>query len=339
MRFAWASWDWQGDSSSADTMYGAHIFINTPIGMPRARYMVDNVEFRQMGQAFRSVLMVCPGLPHNTNNVVVFISNEHKRAKTWKRPHGEVLFWTNLFFECMPKFCFDLFCNRFLDLLLQVGALCDAFPYGWRSSLQKLDQPLFHPPQVTTAFFGMLLENRFKIRLQTCSDIFILFDSYNRATTIHGSHNVTVRGNFAYNVMGHTWFLEDGIETGNVIEGNLGILTRGSDALLVTDTSPATFWVTNPNNTYRFNHAAGKMATIPPPHTPVQIHLFFQTTLLTPFQNYTGSQAYGFWFQFLDNPGGPSFTTSVCPKFTPLGIVQVCYPEIVLFPCSSIGSW
>lgn len=26
--------------------------------------------------------------------------------------------------------------------------------------------------------------------------------------------------------MGHTFFLEDGVETGNIIEGNLGMLTR-----------------------------------------------------------------------------------------------------------------
>ncbi|PNH00239.1 Fibrocystin-L, partial [Tetrabaena socialis] len=112
--------------------------------------------------------------------------------------------------------------------------------------------------------------------------------TYNRALTIHGSHRVLVQNNTAYNVMGHTFFLEDGIETGNLFEGNLGMSTKASSALLNTDTTPATFWVTNPNNTYRNNVAAG-------------------------------SDAYGFWYRFLDNPEGPSFTRSVCPKFTPLG--------------------
>lgn len=48
------------------------------------------------------------------------------------------------------------------------------------------------------------------------------------------------------------------METGNVIEGNLGMLTRASYALLNTDTTPATFWITHPNNTVRRNAAAGE---------------------------------------------------------------------------------
>ncbi|KAG2448780.1 hypothetical protein HYH02_006132 [Chlamydomonas schloesseri] len=112
--------------------------------------------------------------------------------------------------------------------------------------------------------------------------------TYNRAVTIHGSHRVILRDNVAYQTMGHTFFLEDGIETGNIIEGNLGFSTKASPALLNTDTTPATFWITNPNNTYRNNVAAG-------------------------------SDAYGYWVRLLDHPEGPSYTTSVCPKFTPLG--------------------
>ncbi len=91
---------------------------------------------------------------------------------------------------------------------------------------------------------------------------------------------------------GHAWFLEDGVETGNVYENNLGMLTRRSDALLATDTTPAMFWITHPNNTYIGNRAAGS------------------------------TNGYGFWVRLLKNPEGPSFTTSVCPKFTPLGLFQ-----------------
>jgi hypothetical protein len=58
-----------------------------------------------------------------------------------------------------------------------------------------------------------------------------------------------------------------------VIEGNLGIWTRTSDALLETDTTPATFWITHPNNTVVRNRAAG-------------------------------SEGYGFWYRLLDNPDG-----------------------------------
>lgn len=60
--------------------------------------------------------------------------------------------------------------------------------------------------------------------------------------------------------MGHTYFIEDGAEIGNTFIGNLGILTRESLALLNTDTTPATFWVTHPNNTYIGNVAAGSEA-------------------------------------------------------------------------------
>ena len=54
--------------------------------------------------------------------------------------------------------------------------------------------------------------------------------------------------------------LQDGIESGNLIEGNLVIYTIESNALLNTDTSPASYWITNPNNTYRHNRAAGSAA-------------------------------------------------------------------------------
>lgn len=56
---------------------------------------------------------------------------------------------------------------------------------------------------------------------------------------------------------GHTFFLEDGVETGNVITGNLGLLTWPSYALLNTDTTPAVFWITHPNNTVSNNVGAG----------------------------------------------------------------------------------
>ena len=32
----------------------------------------------------------------------------------------------------------------------------------------------------------------------------------------------------------------------------------------------------------------------------------------------TGSAGYGFWYRLLNNPEGPSATTTSCPKFTPL---------------------
>ena len=57
--------------------------------------------------------------------------------------------------------------------------------------------------------------------------------------------------------MGHAVFIEDAAETKNLIENNLIIDTRRSDSLLNTDQSPASFWITHPDNIFRNNHAAG----------------------------------------------------------------------------------
>jgi hypothetical protein len=43
----------------------------------------------------------------------------------------------------------------------------------------------------------------------------------------------------------------------NVYDGNLAMLARQSNALLSVDTTPANFWMTNPNNTVINNVAAG----------------------------------------------------------------------------------
>ena len=83
---------------------------------------------------------------------------------------------------------------------------------------------------------------------------------YNRCLTLHGTRGVRVSSNVAYDTIGHCYFLEDGVETGNVLDHNLGILTRRAlpgEAVLPSDLTPATFWVTNPDNVLRGNVAAG----------------------------------------------------------------------------------
>ncbi|XP_038070546.1 fibrocystin-L-like isoform X1 [Patiria miniata] len=112
--------------------------------------------------------------------------------------------------------------------------------------------------------------------------------TFNRAVTIHAVHNLLVEHNVAYNIMGHAYFLEDGIETGNIIQYNLGVFVRSSSSLLNVDITPATYWVTNPDNIIRHNAAAG------------------------------GSH-FGFWYNMPTHPAGPSFTSSICPRNVPLG--------------------
>lgn len=45
--------------------------------------------------------------------------------------------------------------------------------------------------------------------------------SHARHITIHGVHYLTVAKNVGYRSLGHSIFLEDGIETNNIIEDNL----------------------------------------------------------------------------------------------------------------------
>jgi cell migration-inducing and hyaluronan-binding protein len=42
-----------------------------------------------------------------------------------------------------------------------------------------------------------------------------IHDTYSRCVTVHGTNNVRVQNNVAYNNVGHCYFLEDGIEHGN----------------------------------------------------------------------------------------------------------------------------
>lgn len=118
-------------------------------------------------------------------------------------------------------------------------------------------------------------------------------NTYNRAITVHSTSNATVRDNVCYDNLGHAIFLEDGNETGNVITGNLGLVTRRPCAdyeFLPSDRSehrnasgPATFWITHPNNIVQNNRAAG-------------------------------SDGSGFWFAFYQDPNSESYVSGLNPN-------------------------
>jgi cell migration-inducing and hyaluronan-binding protein len=116
-----------------------------------------------------------------------------------------------------------------------------------------------------------------------------IHDTYNRCVTVHGTNNLQVENNVTYNTVGHCFFLEDGIETGNQYVRNLAIQTKchptkkcvpvnlaangelvgenpgaigqssvsGKDTLLPSDNTVAAYWITNPDNSYIDNVAAG----------------------------------------------------------------------------------
>jgi cell migration-inducing and hyaluronan-binding protein len=117
-----------------------------------------------------------------------------------------------------------------------------------------------------------------------------IHDTYSRCVTVHGTNDVRVENNVTYNTIGHCFFLEDAVEHGNQFVHNLGILTKchpdapcvatnlapfgstggknfvlsGQDAkdiLIPSDNTVSTFWITNPDNIYRDNVAAGSDAT------------------------------------------------------------------------------
>ena len=117
--------------------------------------------------------------------------------------------------------------------------------------------------------------------------------NFSRCVTVHGTHNVRVAGVVGYETFGHCFFLEDGVETGNSFQDNFGLVVRypeETDALLPTDLSlqgPAVYWITNPDNSYLGNVAAG-------------------------------SPGAGFWLALPEHPTGPSATTEVFPRRTPL---------------------
>jgi hypothetical protein len=89
--------------------------------------------------------------------------------------------------------------------------------------------------------------------------------SQQRCVVVHGTDNLRIEENIAFDTKGHCFMLEDGMETGNMFIRNLGAYTRIPETSIPnfghngkeTDYDPATFWVTNPSNIWYGNVAAG----------------------------------------------------------------------------------
>src|SRR6476659_3826967 len=114
-----------------------------------------------------------------------------------------------------------------------------------------------------------------------------IHDTYNRCLTVHGTNFLRVENNVTYNTVGHCFFLEDGIEHGNEFIKNLAIQTKchtsldcvptnlaangerdsnrqnyrersfNGKTLLPSDNTVAAYWITNPDNSFIDNVAAG----------------------------------------------------------------------------------
>lgn len=121
-------------------------------------------------------------------------------------------------------------------------------------------------------FGQQALLGRYPIHFHFCGDVDGSIVTKNtirlsnqRCVVVHGTNNLRVTENVAFNTKGHCYMLEDGIETGNEFIRNLGAYTGIQGTIIPnqgangveTDNSPATFWITNPTNTWIGNVAAG----------------------------------------------------------------------------------
>ncbi len=139
-----------------------------------------------------------------------------------------------------------------------------------------------------------------------------IHNTYNRCVTMHGTNNLRVENNVTFNTVGHCFFMEDGVEHGNQVIHNLAIMTKchtskpcvptnlaasgeprlgtngqqSKDVLLPSDNTVASYWITNPDNTYRDNVAAG-------------------------------SDANGFWVSLAEHPNGKFEGTEISAKTWP----------------------
>jgi cell migration-inducing and hyaluronan-binding protein len=160
-----------------------------------------------------------------------------------------------------------------------------------------------------------------------------IHDTFNRCVTVHGTNFLRIENNVTYNTVGHCFFLEDGIEHGNEYMHNLAIQTKchtskpcvptnlaaagetrtgtngqqSKDVLLPSDNTAASFWITNPDNTYRDNVAAGSDSTGFWMSLPEHPNGKFEGTELsaktwprrTPFREFKGNVAHSNYDSFM----------------------------------------
>ena len=131
-----------------------------------------------------------------------------------------------------------------------------------------------------------------------------IWQTYNRAMTLHAVNNALFENNVAYNNMGHAYFMEDGVEHGNVVRNNLAIKTKIAPSLLSVDQTPASFWIVNTNNEYYGNHAAG-------------------------------AAGFGFWVNPPLHSTGSNVDENFCPREIPIKKFQ----DNVAHSCGVYGMW
>jgi len=137
-----------------------------------------------------------------------------------------------------------------------------------------------HTPSVVQTIEGVDIKNfgqqgalgKYPIHFHFCGDVSgsvvarnTIRQSNQRCVVVHGTDKLRIEENVAYDTKGHCYLTEDGMETGNEFIRNLGAQTGVPDTIIPddgfngdeSDGEPATFWITNPTNTFLENVAAG----------------------------------------------------------------------------------
>lgn len=142
----------------------------------------------------------------------------------------------------------------------------------------------------------------YPIHFHYCSDVSgsvvaknTIRHSNQRCVVVHGTNNLEILENVAFDTFGHCFIIQDGIETGNRFIQNLGAQTKVPERVLEvegnpeSDCEPATFWIVNPTNDFIGNVAAG-------------------------------SQSVGFWIEPQLRGHGPRPFEGFDPRYEPLGV-------------------
>jgi hypothetical protein len=141
---------------------------------------------------------------------------------------------------------------------------------------------IMHTPSIIQSIEGVELKQfgqqgalgRYPIHFHFCDDVpgsvvarNTIRQSNQRCMVVHGTNKLRIEENVAYDTKGHCYVLEDGIEKENEFIRNLGAQTGPPEVVIPISTTanngeendgqPATFWITNPENTFRGNVAAG----------------------------------------------------------------------------------
>ena len=116
--------------------------------------------------------------------------------------------------------------------------------------------------------------------------------SYNRGVRVLQSSYIEFQRNVLFDIVGHGFYLESTTETFNNFDGNLVLGIKSNYFFETTDITAAAFFITNPQNYFANNVAAG-------------------------------SQYYGFAFSIKNGPKNTDafvITTNVCPQGSALGL-------------------